>query len=238
MTIDLTNWSWTGPIDKDGKFKGTASIVKPIPKGFQKSPYFVQDDNGITFAAVVEGATTSGSNYARSELRELINGKEAAWKTDKDCSLEATLKVLEVPTKSKDKKPGRIVIGQIHGPKDELCRLYYDNGEIYFYDDKAGPSKKETKFELVDANGVTSNIKLGEQFEYTIKVSAGRLSVSVKHGLNVYNASEIIGPFWKGKACYFKAGVYLGVGKEGSGAGTVGTGKGIAQFNRIEVKHF
>jgi len=237
MTIDLTNWKLTLPVDSKGKFtKGKAAEIKPIPDGYSKSPYFFYDHGPLVFSTPVEGATTGGSKYSRTELRELRNGKEASWKIAEGGRLYGLLRVYEVP-KTEDKKPGRIVIGQIHGPDDELCRLYYDDGTIYFYDDKAGSKKKETKFTLVDANGVTTSIKLGEEFSYEILVADGKLKVIVVTEKDTYVASEVISSFWTKKSLYFKAGLYLGVGKPGSGAGTIGTGRGTVAFTEIVVSH-
>jgi len=67
------------------------------------------------------------------------------------------------------------VIGQIHGPDDELCRLYFDNGKVFYVNDKSGDSMKETTFELKDNAGKTSNILLGDDFTYSISVKAGYL---------------------------------------------------------------
>src|SRR3712207_5629011 len=102
--------------------------------GYTCPPFFRLSTNGaMGFSAPVDGATTSGSNYARSELREMADGDEAAWTLNRGGSMHATLNVKEVPTE-KGGDAGRVIIGQIHGPDDELCRLYYDGGRFYFVD--------------------------------------------------------------------------------------------------------
>lgn len=158
--IDFSQWKLTLPVDNVGGFDGVAREVKPLTADFDYPPYYEKVSDGIIFSAPTDGATTSGSHYPRCELREMINGKEAAWRPKLPGKLACTLKVLEVPTRS-DNKPGRIVIGQIHGKSNELCRLYYDKGQLYFYDDKAGSSKKETKFVLKDADGNFTSIPIG-----------------------------------------------------------------------------
>ena len=152
--------------------------------------------------------------------------------------LEAQLVVHEVPVKDGG-VPGRIVIGQYHGPDDELARLYYDQGKIYFINDKSGDDMKERTFDLLDGNGqASSKIPLGEKFSYSMIVKSGMLSVSVLHGGKAYSRSEKVGKFWNdSKLCYAKAGIYLGVGKPGSGAGNIGTGQGSATFFHLKISH-
>jgi hypothetical protein len=233
--IDLSTWTWTGDQDASGGFSGVAKIFQP-PLKAQKGMDF-NPDGSITFTARVIGATTSGSHYPRSELRELTNGKAAAWPVSKGAMLEAQLKVNEVPVKDGG-IPGRIVIGQYHGPDDELARLYYDQGVIYWVNDKAGDAMKEPTFHLTDQKGAFSNIPLGDKFSYSMIVKSGKLSVSVLHGDKVYSRSESVGKFWTdSKLCYAKAGVYLGVGKAGSGAGSIGSGQGSATFFSIKMSH-
>ena len=230
MTIDLTNWNYTAPVDKDGRFMGEAVEVKaaPFPAYLIANP-----DGSLTFSVPVIGVTTSGSHYPRSELREMIKGKKAAWHIADGGKLTATLAINELPVPDDKSKHGRVVIGQIHGPSDELCRLYYDNGKLYFHDDKSGQSHHEVQFDLKNAAGKTSNIALNEKFTYSITVSKGILSVTALYAGMTYMASESISSFWPKKALYFKAGVYCQVGKPGSKAGTIGTGRATATFYEI-----
>lgn len=232
MDIDYSAWKLNLPVDATGGTLGGSLTIGKIDKNYQCVPYFRQLENSIIFHVPTDGATTSGSNYPRSELREMINGKEAAWKVDKTSTLEATVRIVELP-KTVDGKLGKLVIGQIHGPSDELCRLYYDNGKVYFKDDKAGTDYKETTFKID-----VPNIELLKWFSYKIQVRNKKLSVSITHsnGTTV-TKSETISSFWTGKSMYFKAGVYLQVGKIGSKASTQGTGFGIAEFSKIKVSH-
>ena len=85
----------------------------------------------MVFEASVDGATTQGSKYARTELREMDGHEKAAWKLADGGTLTATLTVDETPFKDNG-SPGRVVVGQIHGQDDELVRLYYEGGKVYF----------------------------------------------------------------------------------------------------------
>lgn len=235
--IDLTNWKWTAPINSKGIVSGTGDAMEVLKlDGYSKPPYFTPNaDGSITFMAPTDGARTSGSKYPRSELRQMKNGTEFEWTVEQGGRLDATLAVNELP-KTVEGKPGRIVIGQIHGPDDELCRLYYDLGRLYFYDDKAGSSPKETQFILKDASGKEPNILINDRFSYSIVATRSALTVHAVHNGVTYVAVDLISKFWPGKPCYFKAGVYVQVSKPGSGAGTIGTGQGKATFYDIALE--
>lgn len=234
--FDLSLWKITLPIDSSGGMSGTAMEVKPLPKDYEKEPYFyTASDGGMIFMAPVNGATTSGSKYPRSELREMkADGNKAAWTVEQGGKLAATLAVNELPVKS-DGSKGRVVVGQIHGPDDELCRLYYDNGQLSFYDDKAGSSPKETQFILKSSSGQVTQIPLNAKFSYSIVADKSNLTVTAQYNDVTYTAKEPISSFWPGKALYFKAGIYVQVGKPGSGAGSTGSGQGKATFYSLKL---
>jgi hypothetical protein len=108
---------------------------------------------------------------------------------------------------------------------------------VYYYNDKAGANgTTETKYELKSASGAKTNIPLNSKFSYQILVEGGKQKVSVTYNGVTYSSEETIGSFWPGKALYFKAGVYVQVGKAGSGAGTTGTGQGKVSFYALERK--
>jgi len=197
--INYNDWKLTLPIDSKGKFtSGKAMEIKPLKPDYSKPPYYYKEDGAIVFSTPADGATTPGSKYPRSELREMSGGKEASWKISDGGTLSATLSVESLPT-TKDGKPGRIVIGQIHGPDDELCRLYYDNGALYFYDDKATSKQKETKFELKN-----KPIPLHEPFGYIITVADNQLTVTAIYDGETVSAFEKISSFWKDKPLYLR----------------------------------
>jgi len=217
----MKNWKLTLPIDKAGSNKGVAVEIKPIPENY-KSAYFYRTEKGDeVFICPVDGATTKGSKYPRSEMRELDNnGKEIAWKIDgKTHSLKRRVKISGEPITEK-KERGRLVIGQIHGKEDELCRLYYENGGIYFIVDKVGAAKKETRFDF------KSKFRRNQFFDYAIRVENKTLRVFINEEVVSYN----IEPHWFNDTFYFKYGVYSGVGRIGGKAGTKGTGIGKAVF--------
>src|SRR6266699_3846674 len=81
--LDLTNWYLTVPVAAKGS--GTAAEIKQPQLGSYSSSYFKVNNtgDGVVFQANAGGATTSGSKYPRSELREMTGGgrTKAAWST-------------------------------------------------------------------------------------------------------------------------------------------------------------
>lgn len=192
----------TLPVNEQGVRSGEGDAVElKMLKGLSVPPYFDVQQNSITFVAPTNGARTKGSNYPRSELREMDGkGDEYEWQVGDGGRLSATLKVDQLP-KANDDMPARVVIGQIHGPDDELCRLYYtDKGELYFIDDKAGDDHEETVFRLVSSKGKEPKIPLGASFSYVIDANAERLSVTVSYKGVDYVGVDPISSFWPGKS--------------------------------------
>src|SRR5687768_16960187 len=168
--FNLSHWKITLPTDRNGTFSGTASEVKNL-KGYVNTKYFYTGSDGaMVFKAPVEGSTTSGSRYARSELREMNGSERAAWTIDQGGSMKATLKVDQVPTLFNGTK-GRVVVGQVHGQEDELVRLYWEKGTLYFVNDIAGATGRETKFALTNKAGSKPNVALNERFTYSFDVT-------------------------------------------------------------------
>jgi hypothetical protein len=226
----LRNWKITLPTDASGNFARTAVEVKNL-SGYQNASYFYTGSDGaMVFRAPVEGATTSGSRYARSELREMKGSERAAWKLAQGGVMSATLEVDTAPTLFSG-KVGRVVIGQVHGQDKELVRLYWESNTIYFKNDQAGGGNKELRFDLKDAAGRKSNVSLDERFSYSIKAKGDFLEVVVRADGTVYKSQTRINDVWDADKFYFKAGVYLGVNE------TQGTGHGQTSFYALTYKH-
>jgi Ca2+-binding RTX toxin-like protein len=192
--------------------------------------FYTGSDGAMVFKAPVEGATTSGSRYARSELREMNGSERAAWTIDQGGSMKATLKVDQAPTLFNGTK-GRVVVGQVHGQDDELVRLYWEKGTLYFVNDIAGATGRETKFALTNKAGSKPNVALNERFTYSFDVTTDRVKVTVSADGQTYTAMDKINQAWRSDAFYFKAGAYLGVNE------TQGTGYGQTSFYDLKFNH-
>ncbi len=229
-SINLNNWKLTIPTDKDGKkTKGKALDVLQ-PSAFH-SEHFINESYGITFICPVDGATTGGSEYPRCELREMNGPKLAAWNTSTGGTMTSTLQVLEQPLDSAG-KPAKMVIGQIHGKSNELIRLYWEDGRVYYVCDKAGDKNKELSFSLLSPQGKEPKIQIGDKFVYEITARSTTLYVRLKSGGVLYIGSMEINAIWDTDELYFKAGVYLGVNKS-QGA----TGQGRVKFTGLDYSH-
>jgi hypothetical protein len=227
--FDLSGWKLTVPVGRPDNRKKALEVYKL--EGYASSHFFAAADGAMVFKAPVNGVTTSGSKYPRSELREMNKDQEAAWKLSEGGTMTATLKVDKVP-KTSEGDPGRIIVGQIHGEKEEPIRLYWDKETLYFMNDRSGDDDDENKFEFHDANGETPSVSLGEKFSYKIDVRGDTLDVTVYADGKKYTSVTKLNPVWNSDTFYFKAGVYLGVNKK-QGA----KGFGQVSFYALDYSH-
>jgi Ca2+-binding RTX toxin-like protein len=228
--FNLAQWKITLPTDRNGYFSGSASEVKNLNGYINPRYFYTGSDGAMIFMAPVEGATTSGSRYARSELREMNGSERAAWAIKQGGFMKATLEVNQAPTLFNG-KTGRVIVGQVHGQDEELVRLYWEKGTLYFVNDIAGVTGRETKFALTNKAGAKPNVALNEKFTYSINVTADRVKVSVSADGQTYTATDKIHQAWRSDAFYFKAGTYLGVNE------TQGTGYGQTSFYDLKFSH-
>ncbi len=228
--FNLSNWKITLPVDATGGITGTAVEVQNLT-GYQNAKYFyTATDGAMVFRAMVEGATTSGSSYARSELREMIGTTRAAWNLSTGGVMTATLEVDQAPIRS-DGTVGKLVVGQIHGVSNELVRLYWDNSKLYFANDISGSAGNENKFYFANAAGAQPNVSLDERFSYVIDAKGTSLEVTIYADGDIYKSVTTINSAWQSDSLYFKAGTYLGVNETG------GTGWGQTSFYDVRFNH-
>ncbi|SMC98245.1 Hemolysin-type calcium-binding repeat-containing protein [Fulvimarina manganoxydans] len=227
--FDLSNWKITLPVDSSGRTDGTAVEVQGL-EGYEDPRFFYDSaDGAMVFRASTDGATTSGSKYPRTELREMKGDERAAWDLKQGGTLTATLKIDEAPIVNGT--PGRIIVGQIHGKADELVRLYWENGKVYFKNDQAGSNNKELRFDLTNDAGENPDISIGEKFSYKIEARGDKLVVEVHTDGQIYKSVSDINDVWQSDQFYFKAGVYLGVND------SQGSGVGQASFYGLDFGH-
>jgi Ca2+-binding RTX toxin-like protein len=228
--FDLTKWKIGLPIDANGGYSGTATEVKNLI-GYEHPTYFYTGPDGaMVFATPVEGATTSGSNFARSELLEMNGTVRAAWNLQQGGVMTASLEIDRAPIKFSG-VAGRIVVGQIHGLDNELVRLYWENNKIYFVNGQAGATNAATTFYLTNASGEQPNISINERFSYILQAKGDDLVVRVEADGQTYTSQTRINDIWDTDVFYFKAGTYLGVNE------TQGTGWGQTSFYNLTINH-
>ncbi len=151
--IDLTAWKITLPVDQDGDGRADEIEERMLSAGWADEAFFYTDPatGGMVFRTFGGNATTQNSNYARSELREMIRAGDTSISTRNDDgtptknnwvfssapaeaqeaaggvdgALNATLAVNQVTRLGEGSKIGRVIIGQIHAKDGEPIRLYY-----------------------------------------------------------------------------------------------------------------
>jgi len=227
--FDLSHWKLTVPVNGSGGIGGVADELPSARLVRYSSPWFQLGQGGraLVFWAPVSGATTSGSDYPRSELREVLDpgNDNVNWTLDDKSVLQAKCMVQQVPDST-----GKVVVGQIHGFQvNPLVKL------VYHYSDK---SRTGSVYALIDPtphskdDNVTlplaSDIGLNQAFSYEIDASSGGLKMRVNDRPWVtYDAD----PSWDDVGLYFKAGVYV----QASGASSTDGGK--VAFYRLVATH-
>jgi hypothetical protein len=159
---------------------GVLEISQPQLATFTASYFYTGSDGAMTFWCPVTGATTSGSSYPRSELRQLTEFKPTGTHI-----LSGTVKILQQPS------TGKIIFAQIHGSLSgsEMLKLRWTNGSI----------RVGTKTTII------SSIAIGTTINYTIKLVGTQLTVTV----NGSTYSKTYGTGWDKDNLYFKAGSYI-----------------------------
>ncbi|NKF21066.1 polysaccharide lyase family 7 protein [Solimonas marina] len=226
-TIALSHWKLTLPVDGQGRKRGDAAEIPPqaLSGGYQSIWFHPTRDGSLLFWAPVDGATTSGSDYPRSELRELLdpNDDDVNWHVGGYARMTANCEVLGVPSST-----GKIVIGQIHafdGPP--LVKLRY----LYKRDERRGrldalvhltPDGDSTSYPLA------TDLPLKQAFDYRIEVSGGALIMQAGDGAAVRLP---IDASWNDYGFYFKAGVYV----QANGRSALDGGR--VEFHALQLAH-
>lgn len=186
--LDLSNWKLTLPIDTP--HTGTPDEIKqPGLATFTLNPYFRlnSSENGVIFRADVDGVTTSGSNYPRSELREMTDaGKSpASWSNS---SGTHTMFIKQAITHLPIVKP-EVVAGQIHDASDDVIMVRLDGKRLFI----------EGGGQVIGE--LDPNYSLGAIFEVKIVAAEGHIKV-------YYNDKPKVDYSKSGSGYYFKAGCY------------------------------
>ncbi len=210
QNFDLSHWQLTLPVDSSGGSNGTAVEIDPsdLTAGYLNAPYFCTGGDGaIVFECPAVGATTSGSEDPRTELRELINTNDNSidWPPNGYNVLTAQCAVNGVAP------GGSLGLGQIHGYSVNipLVILRYDNtlnqGTI---DATVKYMSDGTPYNNHTDNVLTfTNVGLNAPINYQLVLSNGVVFITVNgvtQSQNLY-ASDTN---WANVSFYFKAGNY------------------------------
>ena len=184
--LDLSNWKLTLPTGDEGS---PDEITQPELDTFSVDPYFMLDDDGsaVVFRADVDGVTTSGSSYPRSELREMDGTSKAAWSTT---SGRHTMTITQAITHLPDVKQ-HVVAGQVHDSGDDVMMIRLEGSYLFV------ESNGDDMGELDDA------YVLGTTFTVRIVAVSGWIEIYYE---DMDTPMVIMEADTDG--CYFKAGAY------------------------------
>jgi hypothetical protein len=185
--LNLSNWKITLPIGSAGS---PTQVKQPQLASYSIDPWFINDPGGagVRLRAAVNGVTTSGSRYPRSELREMTNNgtANASWSST---SGTHTMVINEAITALPAVKP-HVVAGQIHDANGDVMVFRLEGSSLYLTNGDTSHYKL-----------VTSNYVLGTPFEAKFVVSGGLVRAYYNGVLQTTLAKSFSG-------AYFMAGTY------------------------------
>ncbi|MBA2324493.1 MAG: polysaccharide lyase family 7 protein [Pseudonocardiales bacterium] len=207
--VDLEPWKLTLPVLEHGKIK---EIKQPELATFADKEFFglTDDGTGIRFRCHHGGATTSGSNNPRTELREMTSDGSglAKWATNKGRHI---LNVRGQVNRLTHVRP-HVVIAQIHDDADDVTVFRVEGTRLFV-----------TKGNNNHAHRVTDAFDLEASYELGFDVSGDKVTYS-------YNGEKLaFGLTVNNRACYFKAGNYLQSNKKSA------PGESTSEFAEVVI---
>jgi hypothetical protein len=215
QVLDLAGWKVTMPTGSDDKPK---EVEQPDLATFDETPWFqpTQGCQGVAFRAPVNGITTSGSHYPRSELREMgPDGEPAEWSSG---SGTHTFVVTEAFTALPQGRPN-LVGAQIHDDSDDISVFRLEGSDLYV-----------TKGSNPHYKLITSNYVLGTRFEAKFVVDDNTVQA-------FYNGQPQTTFPAKFSDAYFKAGAYTQANCEEDGVPCTSSNYGETTIYSLRATH-
>jgi hypothetical protein len=202
VNFDLSHYYLQLPVDSSGGTTGTSASVTTaqLLAGFTNAYFYTGPDGAMVFWAPEDGATTSGSSYPRSELREeLVPGNTGVNWTPWGMHVQTVqCQVLQVPG------TGKVIIGQAKGYSGAalpMVKIQYESGTVHGY------IKQNATNDSSDTNFAFANIGLSNTINYQVTVVNGLISIAVNGVTNSVNVFQT-DPAWETNTVYWKAGDY------------------------------
>lgn len=188
--LNLSRWKLTLPVDTNQP--GRPDEIRPaeLATFADVNCFFVNTaGDGVVFRANCGGVTTKGSEFPRSELREVDarGNSTVAWSTSDRGKHTLTMKAAITQTPPVKK---HVVCAQIHDAKDDLLMVRLEETKLFIERNKLADV-------LLDPH-----YPLGAPFDLKIEASAGHVRVS-------HNGVEKLDWSVSNNGCYFKAGCYM-----------------------------
>lgn len=210
--IDLSSWNLTLPTGADGE----PDVVYQPDLARYSSDWFRLDDTrrGVVFTADVGGTTTKGTDYPRSELREMDGADKAAWSNDSGVHV---LRARQAVTVLPPVKP-HVVTAQIHDGEDDVMEVRLEGSRLLAqYDDGDRDVTLDPDY------------LLGTPFDLEIVATAGRIVVHYAGATTATATIERSGSGW-----FFKAGSYVQSNPE---RGDTADAVGAVVIYALDVQH-
>lgn len=238
---DIARWKITLPVDSNGNDSSGGSSKDDINHNAAeiededleeliREPYFFVENGEMVFNAHCAGATTSGSSYPRSELRQRVGGGDNYWSVDQFQYISVDLRITETPIN----KP-EISVVQIHGPDDEPLRVQYSanspGGIWYIWN--------ETNKVYLDPDKDNFEYKLGQRLRVDVTVDGGRIYLYLKNldneqtYSNDWESNDSTGYFKVGT--YTQSSIYLQSIKGGDAQNEPADAAGEVRVSRIQL---
>ena len=204
--LDLAHWKLTLPVDAHGGTTGEAAEVatESLTSGYRSGYFCVETSGAVKFWAPVNGATTDGSDYPRSELRYVIDPDDdnVNWNAAVyDAGLSAHLVVERVPSATQ-----KVVIGQIHGfQTNAFVKLRYQYNPSTHTAAVAALVNEDPNASGSTNYGSIGGLTNGQPFTYSIAVASRVITIRINGQL----LTTFHVPYgWLHVPMYFKAGTY------------------------------
>ena len=186
--LNLSNWKLTLPVATTSDDEA-GEIRQPALATYENKDFFDvnRDGSGVVFRAPVGGATTSGSEYPRSELREMTGhgSREAGWSNASGRHVMTVTQAITALPRVKS----HVVAGQIHDAEDDVVMVRLEKKRLFVEADGDEIGVLDKKYVL------------GTRF--TVRIGASSSGIEVR-----YNESRVVRYKKIGSRYYFKAGCY------------------------------
>ena len=190
--LDLSTWKLTLPVGSDED--DAEEIRQPDLATFSDDRFFTvtRDGSGVVFRAPAGGATTSGSGYPRSELREMSScgTSEASWSNASGTHVMTVKQAITALPRRK----AEVVAGQIHDADDDVVMVRLERKRLFVEADGD------------DIGTLDASYDLGTTFTIVMKANAD--GIEIRYDSDNIDRAKVVRYDKVGQGYYFKAGCY------------------------------
>ncbi len=195
--LDLRDWKLTLPV---GSKNSPIEIKQPSLATYDGDWFKAVDGPGVAFRAPVNGVTTSGSGFPRSELREMAPGGDWSSTDGKTHTMVIDEAVTRIPN-PRTSGNSAVVGGQIHDPTHDISVFRIEDGKVYV------TNGDDSHYAVADPAYVR-----GTRFRAMYVVADGSVTA-------YYNGRKVCSFEADFSSAYFKAGAYVQANASNSSPG-------------------